>query len=269
MSRRVLRIQYKFLVVLLKSLVASRIDYYVGTLSLLILQASSLVFLFIAFSRRNELAGYTRDEALLFFAVAFTIQAIVQCTCEGLWLLGPKYVVQGDLDHVLTRPVPPLLLITMAHLHGSGLIHALFGAGLIAHTLNRVAPEASLASWGLIVYAVIAGSLIQFSLILAISSLSFLHGKVISLLAILQTLQQFLSYPLDIFPRLVVLVLTFVVPIAYTSYYPVLSLIRLSSDPSPVILAFIVELTGVTILCLAVSWSTWRWGLSHYQSASG
>lgn len=263
---RLLKIQRGFFVVMLRTLVASRIDYYLGTVSMLLVQASSLAFLFIAFSRREHLAGYTRDEALLFFAVAFAVQGLTDCFCEGLWLVGPRYVVGGELDYLLVRPVSPLAQIVMANMHSSGVVPFLLGVALIMHAHGRVAPDATALERIALFYQVFVGFLIQFAIILALTSLSFLYGRVTALIAMLATLRQFFAYPLDIFPRAVLLVFTLVIPLAFASYFPVLEALRPGGGRA---LAFSLEVTALALVALAAALHCWNRGVMRYQSAQG
>jgi ABC-2 type transport system permease protein len=254
---------------MLRTLVASRIDYYIGTLSLLVLQVSSLVFILIAFSRKSSLAGYSKDEVMLFFAVAFTVQALVHCFTEGLWLVGPKYVLKGELDYLMVRPMSPLLQIVMGHLHSSGIINLALGVGMIAHSLRGAVADPSAGHYLLVAYYVVVGFIIQFSLILMIASLSFLHGKVTAIVSLFMALQQFLAYPLDLFPQLVIVVFTFVLPLAFSSYFPVLELIGRSHDRVSGSVPFAIQLSVVGAGLFLASLTVWSKGVSRYQSPQG
>lgn len=263
-----LRLARLHLRVAFRSLVASRFDYYLGTAAMLVLQGVTLLLLHIAYARRVTLAGFSRDEATLIFGLSFTAQALTHIVAEGLWLLGPRYVEQGNLDYLLLRPVGALFQLVLGHLHSSGVVNLGLGLWLILRSLDRIGGLTP-ATLPFLAWFIAAGFAINLALVLALASLAFRHGRVNSLIALFTTLHRFLAYPLEIFPAFVFAGLTFVVPLAFTSYFPALSLLDAARGDHTRAWRFALDLGAVAVLALAGGLLAWRRGLAAYRSPGG
>jgi len=76
------------------------------------------------------------------------------------------------------------------------------------------------------------------------------------------------NYPLSILPALLRGVFTFVLPVAFVAYLPVLVLLgKASAHGAGYWLAHLSPAVGLLLFLLAKR--LWNWNLNHYQSAGG
>jgi ABC-2 type transport system permease protein len=73
------------------------------------------------------------------------------------------------------------------------------------------------------------------------------------------------QYPLNIFPREVLVGLTFVIPVAFVNWYPCLFLLG-RSDPTGMPEAFQFASPVAGVLTMAAALLVWRSGVRHYTS---
>lgn len=79
-----------------------------------------------------------------------------------------------------------------------------------------------------------------------------------------QNVSEFSKYPTAIYGEGIQLLLTFILPFAFTSFYP--SVFVLGMDNSPVYWGGTLI---ATVVCLLITGLFWKYGLSKYQSAGG
>ena len=202
---------------------------------------------------------------MLFFGMAFSIQALIHCFCEGLWLVGPRYILQGNMDYHLIRPFSALFLILMGHMHSSGLINLGFGIFFLRIALGIL--DISVGWYGGLILAahMFFGFLISFSFLLVLASLAFYLQRVTSLLRVFLSFQQLLTYPLDLFPSFFLMIFTFVLPASFVSFFPLIHFLDPASSPG----GFFLPQATVASGSLALGLVCWNKGLRGYQGSAG
>jgi ABC-2 type transport system permease protein len=174
------------------------------------------------------------------------------------------YVRTGRLDQMLTKPVPLLVQVCadqftlrrLGRISQAGIVFA-WAATYVDWTPSRVLVAVMMAASSTVIFfALFTGfSCIQFWTTDASEfANAFTYGG--------NTLTQ---YPLSIFPREIMLALTFVLPIAFVNWYPCLYLLG-REDPFglPTWLQFCSPIAaGVS---LAGALVIWRFGVRHYTS---
>jgi ABC-2 type transport system permease protein len=129
---RSLLLSLDYLIMLLKARLAYRADFFVQVGSDLLLQAVDLVFLMVLFSRVRALAGWSFDEALFIYGFFLIPFALFNATFAALSALGARYIVRGDLDRVLVRPMNSFLQVQLELLRPQALNGVLLGLVVIA-----------------------------------------------------------------------------------------------------------------------------------------
>lgn len=230
------------------------------TLAVGLLQlALSLVPVALIFGRTGEVRGWS----------AAGVVAVVGTFQFGLGLLETfvapnltrmyRYVVEGELDTVLIRPVSAQLFTAFrwmqpAELPGAltGLVLAGFGLALAGVTPS---PErvALAAAW--FVLGVVAVTCFWANL----AYVAFWSGSLSIDVALLLSPGQ---YPLRFFPRAIRGVLTFAVPIGVATTVPV----RALEGRAP--LSWLPAAAGLTVAALVITRVHWRLALRRYASAS-
>jgi ABC-2 type transport system permease protein len=71
-------------------------------------------------------------------------------------------------------------------------------------------------------------------------------------------------YPITIFGRPFILLVTFVLPFAFMSYYPVLALLGRPQEAIHPFLPYATPLVACLMVCIALT--VWRSGVNRYQS---
>jgi ABC-2 type transport system permease protein len=240
--------------------------FALGVLSSLILTGLDLVALAAVFSNVDALAGWTVEEVLLLNGLASTGFYLTDLAVGRLDELG-ILVRTGALDVYLLRPrrVLPQVVFGDVDLRSLGKVAqavVVLGVGLSVADLGPSGPEVALR----LGVALVGAIAISTAVWIATVSVCFwlVDSREVSS-AFTYGGREMSSYPLGVYGQALRHVARFVVPLAFTAYYPVLGLLG-RDDPlggAPV-LAWVGPVVGASALALALG--VWGRGLRAYRS---
>lgn len=223
----------------------------------------SIVFFNVIFSNVHELGGWNFYQVLFLFVFAKIIVSVSSIwTRRGVQAIGRDLVRMGDLDFYLTKPVNPLILVSISKPEMYEFINLLF---LIPLAIYSALNSGINISWYSIVWFIVlfvcALLLYYFIQILTVIP-AFWFIKLWSLQDILNRLSNFMRYPVNIFPFYLKFLLMVLVPILTVSYIPVNTLFY------PPRTLYIIFMVAITLAFGLIASTTWKLGLKHYGSAS-
>ena len=148
--------------------------------------------------------------------------------------------------------------------HVSAGISVLFGLAVCIVALCRLHLALSFGKVLFWLVAMVCGALIFFSVNMICATLSFWFTDVQSAMVMVQNVSEFTKYPIAIYGRKLQMLLTFVVPFAFSSHYPTGFLLGMESSPIYWLGPIVASAVAVTAAALF-----WRYGTGKYQSAGG
>lgn len=219
----------------------------------------------ILFNRFGTLAGWTVGEVAFLFGIASLSFGLAEMFSAGFDIF-PGTIRRGEFDQVLLRPVS-VFMQTMAadfQLRRFGRIAQALVALSFAFSRIDIAwtPEKLLY----LPLVVLCGIVMFFSLFVFGAVLCFWTVQSIELINILTNGgTELTSYPLPIYAETMQRFFTFVIPLAFVSYFPSLYLLdRPEGSDWP---AWVPLLTPVAALFLALmARLAWGFGVRHYRS---
>ena len=236
-------------------------DFWIGILGAGLRHTATFVFIWALFGRINQVQGWGMWEIAALYALAIMPIGLVELLYDGQWELR-RLVNQGEFDRILLRPLSPALQVVtqISSIHGlgtvmlGGLVLAVAAAKLqLPWTVGHV----------LFLLAALAGS------VLLIGSLNFITNcqpfwdptPNASFSILVQESIEFAKYPLSLYHLVVQFVITWILPLAFVSYYPALVLL---GRPSPQLwLGYAAPLAGPLVMVAAAL--VWRACLRNYQ----
>lgn len=223
----------------------------------------SIIFFSIIFSNVHELGGWNLYQVLFLYAFAKFINTISTIwTKRGVQTIGRELIRMGDLDFYLTKPVNPMILVSISKPHVYEFLNLFFIIPLMIYSVFRsgvdIAPENII--W-FVILTICAVLLFYFIQVLTVIP-AFWFIRLWSLQDILGKLSQFMRYPVNIFPFYLKFLLMVLVPILSVSFIPVSALFY---PPKTLYIIAMLALTGIFGL---ITSQVWKLGLKHYGSAS-
>lgn len=262
--KRYLSLYPSFLAKNLRESLAYKADFIMGVTAHLLIQTTGILFLSIIFSRVSSLNGWTYYQTLALYGFALIPSGLEQFFLHNIWSLPGSYIRLGNLDRILLRPMHPLFIITMDGTSLHGFINTIYGAVVFGIAVNRLDIGFDMAKMLWLIVFSISGMFIYFAIMTIMATFSFWFIDVMSGMVLVDSLNQFLKYPLSIFSKFIKGLLTFVIPYAFTSFYPAAFLLdkteyRFFSWMTP----------AVALIMFIIAVKFFKFGLKSYKSAGG
>jgi ABC-2 type transport system permease protein len=239
---------------------AYRGDFLLNAAGDLMVAAIGIIFLWAVFRHVPDIQGWTFHEVLFIWGMAETATGLFFVMFQGLWYVNQRYLLRGELDRVLLRPLDPYLQVILDNINLEDLPVGLLGLAMMAMALPEL-PSFSVAQW-LLLPVFLAGSVgILSGVLTGVSAVGFrIHHRGTAVGLVYQG-AIFNRYPLDLFPTGIQRLLTYVVPFAFTSFYPATWYL---GRPEWQAYAFVQPLIGVAALVIGIG--LWKQGLRSYRS---
>ncbi len=259
---RFLRLYKTFVAQHLKKLMEYRIDFLTGAVSFLINQITNIVFISIIFSQIPNLDGYLYYEIIFIYGFSLVPKGIDHLLTDNLWKVAWFIVRRGDFDKYLTRPISPLAHVIMESIQFDALGELVMGIILMVTASVKLSIHYTFVSMSLMIIAMLFGTLIFTAIKIIGAAIAFKIKQSGSILQIFYMSSDFAKYPVTIYNNAVRNIITYIIPFAFTAYYPASYILR-DGDP----LFCIGGTVTASLLVLAVSIFIWNKGLAAYESA--
>lgn len=260
--KRTLKIYRLLLVQNIKALMEYRVDFLTGALSFIVDQAVGIGFIFIIFSQIPQLAGFTLDEIVFIYGFSLIPKGFDHMFTDNLWNVGYFIVQKGEFDKYLTRPIDPLFHVVAEKFQIDAAGELIMGIVLVCMSFTTLKLTITLLSVVLFIVAIIFASLIYTSIKLGTAALAFwikVSGQVTQ---VFYMTNEFAKYPTTIYSSFIRTVITYIIPFAFTGYYPCLYFLT-GENP----LFNIGGLVLISVLLFAIALIIWKRGLKAYESA--
>ena len=259
---RYIRLHKIFIAQYLKKLMEYKADFLLGAVGLLLTQVFQLAFLGIIFSQIPALIGWSFQEILFIYGFSLIAKTLDHLFTDNLWMVGYRIIRKGEFDKYLTRPINTLYHVIAENFCVDAFGEMLTCILLLAYSipsLNMPFHWYTIPLW--IVVAVFA-TLIYTSLKIMTAAISFWTKASGHITHMLYMTNDFSKYPVSIYNKFVQTVITYVIPFAFTAYFPA-SYFLTGNNPWLCIGGTVIAGTVLFALALFI----WHKGLSAYESA--
>ncbi len=259
---RFIKLYKIFVAQFLKNLMEYRIDFLTGAVSFLIGQITNILFITIIFSQIPSLAGWKYYEIMFIYGYSLLPKGIDHLLTDNLWSVAYFIVRKGDFDKYLTRPINPLLHVIMEKFQFDALGELITGIVLVIYSAIQLNYVPGAEEVLVILITILFGTLIFTSVKIACCAIAFWIKKSGSILQIFYMSSDFARYPITIYNKGVRFIISYVIPFAFTSYYPAAYLLR---GGNGFVCAGKTILISSIVFCISLL--IWNRGISAYESA--
>ena len=220
-----------------------------------------LVFLFSLVNKTGGLAGYIKEQVIIFFLMYNLVDISTQFFFRGVYFFRQK-VVSGEFDFYLAKPMNPLFRIMAGYTDFLDLVTlaalAVYGAWFAGQSSIR--PDPMTAILLLIMLAV--SFLIALAIHIIVVAIGVITTEVDHSIMVYRDLTSMARVPLEVYSQPVRIFLTYLIPIGFMITAPAKTLLGLLTPPT-----FLFSLLLASCF-LFLSLRLWRYALSQYSSAS-
>ncbi|MDR3123718.1 MAG: ABC-2 family transporter protein [Treponema sp.] len=263
--RKFISLYLQFIRLSFRGSMAHRSQYWAGIVAQWLSYGTRIAVLFIMVNNFDVLAGWSADQMV--FMYSFDLLAYSLC---AFCLFGPSTglaakVRSGEFDNALTKPLSPFVHELYTNFNPGYVSHV--SLTLVMLVITGIRLKLIMSPLGVLVFlAMLAGStLVQAAMLNTCGAASFfIIGENLVFDAI-NTTRDFTRYPITIYPVVVQVILTFVLPVAFMNFYPASVILGNEAGmPFSPLLGWLTPLVGALLFFLSVK--LWYRGLSKYQS---
>lgn len=259
---RYLRLHRIFIAQHLKKLMEYKTDFLLGAIGMLLAQALQVMFIGVIFSQIPELEGYTFDEVIFIFGFSLIPKSLDHLFSDNLWFVGYSIIRKGDFDKYLTRPINSLYYVIVERFCVDAFGEMLTGILLLGYAIPRLHLAFHWYTIPLALVVLVFATLIYTALKTMTAAVSFWTKASGHITHMFYMTSDFSKYPVTIYNKVIQGFITYVVPFAFTAYFPA-SFFLTGKDPLFCIGGMVVA--GVVMSAIALL--IWSRGVRAYESA--
>ncbi|MBD1373795.1 ABC-2 family transporter protein [Hazenella sp. IB182357] len=256
-----IRLFHEYFKQYMKTRLAYRWDFLAQFLTNFLFQAVNLVFILVVFGHTSDLNGWNQYEVIAIYGY-FLIPWSIFSAFFNLWDFNEKYIIKGELDRVLTRPVHSLLQIIMETMTPESLIGVFTGVLVMGYGIYHLDLTWTLLDFFFLVLFSIGGVLVYGGIYTILTSISLYTDSKTDIQPIIFNVSTYGRYPINIYHRFIQIALTWVLPFAFVGFYPASYLL---DKQEWFWYAMATPLVGIVYLGLGVF--TWNQGIKRYRGA--
>jgi ABC-2 type transport system permease protein len=264
MIKKYLKIYRQFTIDSLMIFLTHRFNFIMSGVANVIWTVAQLVSIRYLFQKIPNFQGWGFGDLVLLLSFGQAYFYISWILYDSNLQKIPRKIISGDFDIMLLKPINIKFFSSFQQIAIPQII-VMFTTvtPLIIYGLSF---QKNLAFFDILTTGLILilGITIFYFISLGVTALAFFVGNVEAIrYFIIQSPSNLNRVPLNLFPKIVQYILTFVLPLAFLAFYPTLVV---KGKISP----FLIISTELGLIYLSYCFSSWMWksGLKNYTSAS-
>lgn len=238
-----------------------RADFFISVATMTLATVFGLAVVFLIFGGNRPVPGWTFPELLFLYGYSLLPMALFNVISVNLYQFADGYLIQGKFDRVLLRPVNSLFQILFEQLRVEALGDAVLGIFVMMSVAPRIDVPFGAAQILFLIMAVFCGALLYTAIFVMLATVSFWFEDKVGVMPPVYNLIAFSRYPLDIYNGFLRVLLSWVVPFAFASFYPAALILR-----GDRYLLHAALLPVVTIVFCGLAVRVWEQGVRNYGS---
>ncbi|MBW2253734.1 MAG: ABC-2 family transporter protein, partial [Deltaproteobacteria bacterium] len=252
---------WSYLLMRAKVRLAYRGDLALSVLGDLLVAMVGLAAVAVLYHHVSHIRGYDLWEVLTSWGLAQATLGVFWTAFGGLNTLNRQYILGGDLDRVLLRPLDPYLQVMLDHLDPGALLLTVLGLGVFTWGWLGGGAHGGVSHLVLLPVFLLCGALLIAGLLTAAAALGFWFHHQGTAVGLLSQFSGFAHYPLEVLPRPWAILVTTALPFAFTGFLPATFYM---DRPEWAPLVVLQPLIGISLF--AAGYGFWRVSLRRYES---
>lgn len=208
----------------------------------------------------GDIHGWNYGQLAFLYGISVISHAISMIFFVQGWFMG-HYVVMGEFDRFMLRPMSVLYQFFFTQINLIGITDLIPGLCVLFYGCQQIQFTWSVTSTLSLLILIIGATLIRGGIYIMMGTVTFWTKSVSDFAGFTQEFfDKTTMYPLSIYPRLMQLILTYLIPIGWISYYPAKDLLHGINQG-----VFITLIIGILVMTIAGIF--FKTGLRNYESA--
>lgn len=254
-----MKLYLKFLSIHMRSAMTYRASFFLSCLGHLLITTNVFLSVVFLLDRFGAIGGYTMPQLSLCYAVILSGTSLAECFARGFDAFT-RILSEAQFDRIMLRPRSLFFQVICQDMKPTMLARVLQAAVMLAWGISAGAVAWTPLKALVLALMILCGAGIFFGLSLVNACICFFTLEHVETLNIfLDGPREYGKYPFGIYGKPVLLILTFLVPLALVQHWPLQYLF----DRGP---AWYGVLPVVSLLFLIPCALLWRLGVRHYRS---
>ncbi len=260
--KRYLRLYRVMVTQFIKSIMQSKVDFFMGLLGFFFNQILGIAFLYLVFEQIPSLKGWTLDQLIFIYGFAQIPRGIDHLFTDNIWLIAWRQVRNGDFDRYMLRPMNLFFQVVSEKLQPDALGELLVGILLVARSMAKGIVITDVPHGVLFILSVFAGAVIYTSVKLFFAALAFWIKISGPFLQVAYEMADFAKYPTEIYAKGIRFLITWVVPFAFVAYLPASYFLKSTVSPGVIGIEW-----GIAVVFWGIAYWVFDRGTHVYESA--
>lgn len=214
----------------------------------------------------GEINGWNYGQLAFLYGISVISHALSMIFFVQGWFMG-FYVIEGDFDRFLTRPLSVLYQFFFTNINVFGLTDLIPGILVFVYGCIQTGFSFTVSNVVGIIVMLIGATLIRGGIYILLGSTSFWTKSANDFGQFTQEIfDKTTMYPISMYPEAMQLILTFVIPIGWVSFYPASELLGIEHVFSTGGMGIWITL-AVGIVTMLIAGLVFKIGMRRYESA--
>ena len=258
-----MNLYFRYISLLLKSQLQYKASFIMTVVTQFIQPFALFIGMYLLFQRFGNIQGWTLYEVFMCYAVVGICFAVSTCFARGFDSFDAM-IRSASFDRILVRPRGTVLQVLGANFDIKRVGHFLQAFFVLIIAVIRVEVSWDLAKVVMLVNMIFGGSVIFSGVYMLQAAAAFWTIEALEVANIFtHGIKEHASYPLNIFPKWITVIFTFIIPFGTINYLPLQYLLG-KIDGFGWRYTFIPLLGALFIFPCILAW---RFGVRKYSSA--
>ena len=212
----------------------------------------------------GEINGWNYGQLAFLYGLSVISHALSMIFFVQGWFMG-YYVIEGDFDRYLTRPLGVLYQFFFTNINIFGVTDLIPGILVFIYGCVKCEVTVNLLFVLQVVIILIGATLIRGGIYILLGSTSFHTRSAVDFGQYTQEIMDKTTMYLSMYPESMQFILTYLIPVGWISFYPVSALLGIDSAYNAMLVPLITLVVGILVMIVAGVY--FDIGLRKYESA--
>jgi ABC-2 type transport system permease protein len=260
--RRSIVLAWQYLRLAVMNELQYRINFVIQLFETAIALATALVVLSLVYAQTESLGGWRRYELQSLLGIYTVLTAVVQMSIQPNIERLMTDIQKGTFDFVLLKPIDAQVQISIREVRVWQFVDIVAGVAILTDGLVRLGTPLDAGQIALFGLTLLLGIVLIYTMWLLMSCIAFWVIRVDNIFELFDNIASAGRLPVDIYPRWMRVILTYLVPMAFAVTVPAEVIIGRINMSNVAIQA------AVTVGFLVVTRFVWTKALVRYNGAS-
>ncbi|MDD4352877.1 MAG: ABC-2 family transporter protein [Candidatus Nanoarchaeia archaeon] len=210
------------------------------------------LLLYFIYNISSGFQGWEINEMFFLIATARISLSLAGSSVLGIVFSNLWRLKSGNFHQVLLKPFNTIIYMIIGSFNAYWIMDITSGFLLLIYSIIKLKIQITLLGTLSYFYLIFISLLCYYGIAGILMNFFFKNPRSENILDIFWTASRFSNYPLNIFPNVIKFILTFIFPIALSSYYPASYFLSKSADYSLIIVFSIIGLAFAIIGSYAI-----------------